>query len=126
MKSFREQNIRVVGVRDPDIGEDTATGLFSLPGDKAPESLLLDFDNIARAENSVNGILDAFERDKVQGNGLEGSRWFKKIFEVLPNEAGINVDHLADRLTLAWLSDPTNDQEAKTVVENIKSCLEAD
>jgi hypothetical protein len=82
-KSFREQNIRAVGVRDPDIGEDTATGLFSLPGDKAPESLLLDSDNIARAEKLVNGILNAFDRAKVQGNGFTGSIWSKKIFVLL-------------------------------------------
>lgn len=126
VKSFREQNIRAVGVRDPDIGEDTATGLFSLPGDKAPESLLLDSENIARAEKFVDSIIEAFERAKVQGNGLTGSKWSKKIFEVLPNEAGIDVDHLADRLTLAWFSEPNNDEAAKTVVEKIKSCLEKD
>jgi predicted ATP-dependent endonuclease of OLD family len=126
VKSFREQNIRAVGVRDPDIGEDTATGLFSLPGDKAPESLLLDPENIARAEQYVNGIKDAFERSKVQGHGLTGSKWSKKIFEVLPNEAGIGVDQLADRLTLAWFSEPNNNEAAKNVVEKIKSCLEKD
>lgn len=126
VKSFREQNIRAVGVRDPDIGEDTATGLFSLPGDKAPESLLLDPENIARAEQYVNGIKDAFERAKVQGHSLTGSKWSKKIFEVLPNEIRIGVDHLADRLTLAWFSEPNNNEAAKTVVEKIKICLEKD
>ncbi len=116
----------MVGVRDPDIGEDTAIGLFSLPGDKAPESLLLDSENITRAEKYQNGILDAFEKAKVQGNGLEGSKWFKKIFEILPNELGIDADRLADRLTLAWFSEQTNYRAAKTVVEKIKSCLEKD
>ncbi len=62
----------------------------------------------------------------MQGNGLTGSKLSKKIFEVLPNEAGIDSDRLTDRLTLAWLSEPTNNEAAKTAVENIKSCLEAD
>ncbi len=85
------------------------------------------FGNILKTVNiKNNGILDAFKRAKVQGHELTGSKWSKKIFEALPNEAGIDVDHLADRLTLAWLSDSTNNEAAKTVVENLKSCLEAD
>ncbi len=124
VSSLRQQEVRAVGVRDPDIGQDIATGLFSLPGDEAPESLLLNNDNITRAESYIDGIQDAFEKARVQGNNLKGSKYSKKIFEALPHEIGIEKERLADRLTLAWLRK--NDQAAKTLVKEITSCLEID
>jgi hypothetical protein len=37
-----------------------------------------------------------------------------------------NIRAINTEIELAWFSEPTNDEAAKAVVENIKSCLEAD
>lgn len=124
VKSFKERGVRAIGVRDPDIGENTTLGLFSLPGDQAPESLLLEPNNLTRAESFVSGIKDAFDRAKAQGLGLQGSKWSKKIFEALPGEAGLEPEQLADRLTLAWFSEPANNEAARALVERMNSCFE--
>lgn len=124
VNSFREQGVRVIGVRDPDIGENKTSGLLSLPGNKAPETLLLEPDNLDRAESLVNGIRNAFHRAKIQGLDLQGSKWSKKIFEALPNEAGLEPEKLTDRLTLAWFSEPVNDKAARELVERMNKCFE--
>lgn len=63
---FREQNIRAVGVRDPDVGEDGQAGLFSLPGNVCPEAVLLETSNIERADALYAGFTAAYQRAAVQ------------------------------------------------------------
>jgi len=60
VQTFRSEGIRAIGVRDPDVGAATAKHIFSLPGDMAPEELLLTSTNIAAAEKYRNGLAEAF------------------------------------------------------------------
>lgn len=121
VKVFRDEGIRAIGVRDPDIGDAPADNLFSLPGDKAPEELLLSEDNIQRAEQFVNGMQAAFERAKVAGMEQHGSKWAKTVFPVLAKELGIPVAMLRDRLTLAWFA--ANDAQARELAGKIRAHL---
>jgi predicted ATPase len=124
VKSFRDGNVRAIGVRDPDIGDDKHNGIFSLPGDQAPESLLLHVDNIKNAEGWINGISDAFGRAKARGIGLTGSKWAKAVFAVLPHEVGCSIDHTSDRLTLSWLA--SNEEIARRLAKDIRQAFECD
>jgi len=124
VKSLREQGVCAVGVRDPDVGPDSATGLFSLPGDQAPEALLLDSNNLTKAENHINGIKDAFETARVLGHDSKRAQWHKKVLSGLANELGEYENNIIDRLILAWLSD--ENEAAKKVTEEIRTCLEKD
>lgn len=121
VRLFRSQGVQAVGVRDPDVGESRADGMFSLPGDKGPEQTLLEEDNVERARKFVDGLREAFERAEAHGLGFEGSKKAKKIFEVLPHEAGLEEAFLADRLTLAWLD--RNNDAAIQLVEDIREKL---
>ena len=121
VRSFRNQNVKVIGVRDPDIGTNQELGLLSLPGDKAPEELLLSQDNVQRAEQFMEGLLEGYERAKAHGLGHTGSKWAKKVFEALPAELSESKEQISDRLTLAWLSHHAT--EAKQVVNDIESQL---
>jgi hypothetical protein len=119
VRSLRENGIRSVGARDPDVGETENLALLSLPGNTAPEAALISDDNIDRAERFVNGIRDAYERSRAHGIGFQGSKWAKRVFEVLPSEAGMDRDSLAERLTLAWLeANADAAQELSTRIEN--------
>lgn len=106
---FRVQGIRAVGVRDPDVGENPVEGMFSLPGERSPEQTLLDIENIQEATRLVDGLQDAFKRARAHGLGYEGAKWAKRVFDVLPHEAGLSIELLADRLTLTWLSNHAED-----------------
>lgn len=122
VKSFRSEGARAVGVRDPDIGPDANNHVFSLPGDLAPETLLLDDANIGAAEQFLNGIAEAFERAKVAGIGRAGSKWAKAVFPALAHEMSVTRPMLRDRLTLAWLNK--NGAEAEQLVARMKLALE--
>jgi predicted ATPase len=124
VKSLRTQGVKVIGVRDPDIGANEEAGLLSLPGDKAPEELLLSDNNIREAEGVLSGITDAFNRAKATGLGLEGSKWAKKVFTALPGEIAASREFLSDRLTLAWLS--RHEADARGLVTQIGKALEGD
>lgn len=118
---FRSQGVQAVGVRDPDIGDNPNDGMFSLPGNLSPEQTLLHEENIVAAASYVDGLQDAFERAKMHGLGFDGSKKAKKIFEVLPHEARLTKELLADRLTLAWLN--RNNDNARQLVADIKEKL---
>lgn len=121
VQTFRSEGVRAIGVRDPDIGDDSANRVFSLPGDLAPEQLLLEAANILAAERLINGVGEALDRAKIAGIGLVGSKFAKKVFPALANEMGIEPDKLRDRLTLAWLDDHSAD--AQQLVAAIKAAL---
>lgn len=118
---FRGEGVRAIGVRDPDIGDAPADGIFSLPGDLAPESLLLSEKNIEAAEDLLNGIGEAFEKAKLAGLKLAGSKWAKAVFPALAYEIQVPQEVLSDRLTLAWLDK--NKQEAAKLVVGISKAL---
>jgi predicted ATPase len=118
---FRGEGVRAIGVRDPDIGDAAGGYVFSLPGDLAPEELLLSDDNIAQAEELMNGIAKAFELAKIAGLGHTGSKQAKKIFPALANEMGFDTDKLRLVLTLAWLGQ--NSEAAATLVSDIKAAF---
>lgn len=122
-RSFRAEGCRAVGVRDPDIGEDPANAVFSLPGNLAPESLLLEEENLTAAEALVDGLREAFDRARASGLGRVGSDWSKYVFRALASEMGLTAETLSDRLTLAWLG--RNDAEARLLVERINGALNA-
>lgn len=124
-QKFRAEGLRPIGVRDPDIGGDIAAGILSLPGDLAPESLLLEEANILAASNLLNGVEDSFQRAKVQGLGLEGTQslWAKTVFIGLAQQMGISAELLSDRLTLAWLMREGHALKAQQLVEQIKAAL---
>jgi len=103
VQKFREEGLRAVGVRDPDIGDDVAAHVFSLPGDLAPEQLLLADQNIEAAEGLLNGLGAAFDRAKVAGIGHQGSARAKRVFPALAAEMDIPLERLQDRLTISWL-----------------------
>jgi hypothetical protein len=121
VQSFRGEGVRAIGVRDPDIGDAAGGYVFSLPGDLAPEELLLSDDNIAQAEELMNGIAKAFELAKIAGLGHTGSKQAKKIFPALANEMGFDTDKLRLVLTLAWLGQ--NSEAAATLVSDIKAAF---
>ena len=121
VQSFRGEGVRAVGVRDPDIGDATGNHVFSLPGDLAPEELLLSEENMAQAEGLMNGIGDAFGRAKIAGIDLTGSKWAKKVFPALASEMGIDTEKLRDRLTLTWLNQ--NAVAAANLANGIKTAL---
>lgn len=119
---LRGEGVRAIGVRDPDIGDAPAEGVFSLPGDLAPESLLLADANIAAAESMLNGVTEAFDRAKVAGLQHTGSKWAKQVFPALAHEMAISRELLADRLTLAWLA--AHQGEAAALVASIRAALQ--
>ena len=121
VKTFRGEGVRAIGVRDPDIGEGPGHFVFSLPGDLAPEQLLLATKNIAAAEHFINGVGNAFGRAKIAGIGQEGSKWAKKVFPALACEMGIEPEKLRDRLTIAWLG--SNEAEAQQLVCRIEAAF---
>ncbi|MBY4692771.1 AAA family ATPase [Burkholderia latens] len=118
---FRGEGVRAIGVRDPDIGEAPVAGMFSLPGELAPESLLLATDNIKAAETWLDGVGDAFEKAQVAGLKLTGSKWAKQVFPALAHEMQLSEEMLSDRLTLAWLDK--NLDKAKALVAAMKAAL---
>lgn len=121
VQTFRQEGVRAIGVRDPDIGEAPGNYVFSLPGDLAPEELLLAANNVADSEGFINGIEEAFNHAKVAGIGLSGSKWAKKVFPALASEMGIEPEKLRDRLTIAWLK--SNGANAQNLVDQIKAAL---
>lgn len=121
VKRFRDEGVRAIGVRDPDIGDAPASGIFSLPGDVAPETLLLGLENIESTEVLLNGLSDAFEKAKVAGLNHVGSKWAKQVFPALAHEMHVSIEVLSDRLTLAWLQK--HDDEAKQLVDAIRGAL---
>ena len=120
--AFRKQGVKAIGVRDPDIGANEQDGLLALPGNKAPEALLLSDENVGKAEEFLSGIKDAFDRARAVGLGRSGSAWAKSVFSALPSELTSTREAVADRLTLAWLSN--HKEEATDLVKDIERLLE--
>ncbi len=120
VNSFRQKKVRAVGVRDADIGGDKNQYLFSLPGNEAPEVLLLSEGNLQRAEKLIDGISKSFEFAKSQSLGKIGSKRIKEIFKVLSKELNLSPEALGDRLTIAWLSESENASKAKILAEEIE------
>jgi hypothetical protein len=124
VRSFRDQRVRAVGVRDPDIGADPPNAMFSLPGQLAPESLLLAEPNIRSASRFMDGITNALTRAAARGLGLQGSERDKAIFGALAHEMRVDKAMLTDRLTLAWLGD--HDAEARQLAVGIRDAFNRD
>lgn len=121
---LRMQKVRAVGVRDADQGESSENGLFSLPGNVSPEELLLDDANLRRAEQLLAGVCGAEQRARVQGQGYRGSEAAKKVFSGLCTELESSPSLVADRLTLAWLSETTNREASRELVADIQAACE--
>src|SRR5262249_37673111 len=101
---LRAQGVRAVGVRDPDQGSSPNDGLFAIPGqDACPEALLVNDDNVARAERYFAGIKEKHDLAKTRGEDLSGSAKSKRVFDALCAEIVEPKEFVADRLTLAWL-----------------------
>lgn len=122
--AMREQRLRVIGVRDPDQGDNPAAHLLTLPGDLAPETMLLTGENIARAERLISGLTDAFRRAEVAVRHLNGTERFKSLFALLPDEVNLSKENLADRLTFAWLEHYGAD--GQQLAARIRTMLEAE
>lgn len=120
--SFAQAGVRVVGVRDADMGENHQANMLSLPGDRSPEELLVSEENILRAAQWVDGIGEAFAHAQVSAQHLNGSARAKKIMEVLPARAGLSSELMTDRLTLAWLAN--NDAAARELAGRITALFE--
>lgn len=121
---LRAQGVSAVGIRDADQGSAETQGLFSLPGDSAPEELLLAEDNVRRAEGLLSGVYDAAQRARVQGHGLSGSAAAKRVLAGLASELGLARELVADRLTLAWLAETKWQEECRNLVAGIRSAIE--
>lgn len=113
--------VRAVGVRDPDIGPSPADGMFSLPGDAAPESLLLSDANIAAAGDFLNGISACFSKAKAAGIGHAGSEWSKRVFPSLAHEMDLTPRELAYRLMMIWLN--SNSAAATSLANEIDTAF---
>lgn len=124
-RSFREEGCRAIGVRDADIGDAPTLGVLSLPGNEAPESLLLSEENIRNCdEGALDGITLAFDRSRAAGHGKAGSARAKAILPALASEMGFDVEKLSDRLVDTWIrSNPTASQE---LVAKIHRALDTD
>jgi predicted ATPase len=118
VQTFRTEGVRAIGVRDPDIAPDPAKYVFSLPGNQAPEEILLEENNIKAAEAIINGVGAAMDKVKASGLGLAGSKRAKALFQALSNELGVDSKKLYDRLIIAWLT--ANDAAARQLVQSIK------
>jgi hypothetical protein len=121
VQTFRSEGIRAIGVRDPDVGAATAKHIFSLPGDMAPEELLLTSTNIAAAEKYRNGLAEAFALSVVSGLKFAGSKRAKAIFPALADQMDMSVEDLRYVLTLVWLESHSDD--AKALLSNIRSAF---
>jgi hypothetical protein len=123
---FRNNEVHCIGVRDPDIGEDRTRSLFSLPGDKAPEILLLASENLNRAEqNILNGIGKAFERAKSEGLTYDReSKKFKAIMRGLASELEVTEEELVTQLIRAWFLESDNVEAAKSLIHRIIEAFE--
>ncbi len=119
---FRAEGVRAIGVRDPDIGDAPADGIFSLPGNVAPETLLLDQENVQATEAFLNGITEAFDKAKLAGLQLTGSKWAKQVFPALAHEMQVPLAMLGDRLTLTWLA--AHEEDAKSLVAEMNAALQ--
>ena len=122
--AFRENEVHCIAVRDPDVGENEELGLLSLPGDKAPETLLLESENLERAERFINGIQKIFEVAQIEGLDKQGSQWSKKVFDALASELRLEKTLLINRLILAWFSDSDNNEAAKALIQKILKAFE--
>lgn len=120
---LRSQRVRAAGVRDADYGGDAPTGLFSLPGDAAPETLLIEEDNVMRAERHLGGLGDSAQRAQVQGAGYDGAERAKRVFRGICTELEESEDTVADRLTLTWLE--SNEEKAKSLVNALRRGLDS-
>ncbi len=123
---LRQQNVRAVGVRDPDIGANGEVGLFSLPGNVSPEEVLLDAENIQRADAFYSGFAVAYARASAQGLGYAGSARAKREMRALPLELQQTQEFVSDRLAIAWLASPENENRARELIQSIRAALEAD
>lgn len=119
--SFRGEGVRAIGVRDPDIGDAAGKHVFALPGDLAPEELIMSEGNITQADGLINGVSNAFEQAKIAGFGCTGSKWAKKVFPALASEMGIEEEKLRYVLTLTWLNQ--NNEEATKLVADIRAAF---
>lgn len=121
--TFRDGGCKAVGIRDPDIGDEPAAGIFSLPGNAAPESLLLHADNIAACEaTTLNGVSAAFDIARAAGHGKAGSALSKAIMPALASAMGLEPERLTDRLLEAWLR--THEEEARQFVLTIQQAVD--
>jgi len=120
--AFRKEGCRAIGIRDPDIGDAPAEGILSLPGDAAPEALLLEQTNInACNDASLDGITLAFDRARAAGHGRAGSAWAKAVFPALASAMALDEHRLADRLIDTWIRSHPN--ETTALVEAIQHVL---
>lgn len=121
--AFRREGCRAIGIRDPDIGDAPQQGILSLPGNQAPEALLLDQANINACDASLlDGVALAFERARAAGHGRAGSAWAKAVFPALAGAMALDEERLADRLIDTWLR--RHAQETGDLVAAIRSALD--
>ncbi|WP_207000869.1 ATP-dependent nuclease [Trinickia mobilis] len=123
VESFRSAGVRVVGVRDGDMGADQLNNMLSLPGNLSPEELLLSPENVGRTERWINGFRDVFAQAEVTALGTRGAVRAKRIMSVLPLKSGLSEEVLADRLCIAWLS--ANEAAARQLAADITALFEA-
>lgn len=123
VRKFRDGKIRAIGVRDPDIGEDTICHVFSLPGDLSPEELLLNDANIEVTETLRDGMGKAFAQASVGVQHLSGNKRAKALLPALAGYMEMESEDLRAVLTQAWLDK--NRPECKSLVEKIKSAFVA-
>lgn len=122
--NFRNAGVRAVGVRDGDNGESGDPWLLALPGDAAPESVLLADANVARAEETlVHGAQEAYQRAAIVGHGYRGAERDKRILSQMAREMAMPDEDLAARLTQTWLLD--HREEAAALARQIKHCFES-
>lgn len=121
--AFRAEGCRAIGIRDPDIGDAPAEGVLSLPGDAAPETLLLDQANIeACNDGALDGITRAFDRARAAGHGRAGSAWAKAVFPALASAMSLDQERLAERLIDTWIGRHPN--ETAELVAAIQRALD--
>jgi len=121
---LRIQNVRAVGVRDPDMGENAANGLFSLPGQRRVEELLLDPRTVAAAAPHLADIERHVEMARTRGAGFAGAEAAKRAFAAIPDETGLPGDVVASDLARAWLSIEANRACAQELVQSIRRGLD--
>lgn len=116
--AFRLEGCRAIGIRDPDIGDEPAAGILSLPGNSAPETLLLDRANIDACDAAtLDGLTMAFEGARAAGHGRAGSDWSKAVFPAVASAIGMDKNRLADRLIDTWIRH--HEEEVTALVESI-------
>jgi hypothetical protein len=121
VKAMRLQNVRAVGILDPDQNPSASDGILAIPGGISPEEMLLEPAVVTTCERTLSGVVQAASRSNALGLGKTGSDAAKAILAGVAIELREEHERVVERLTLAWLEN--NEPTARQTVKEISDLL---